>query len=74
MTDKEKKEFEKLRKNMPWMRAFARNVEIVMNRSMGESDKTRIKAIRELVGMHSNQWPNWLDEDIEKMVDEEEQV
>ena len=73
ITDQEKIEFERLRKNMPWMRAFARDINQIMTRSNGESAKAKVGAAQSIIRTYSGQWPNWLDKDIEKMIDEKEE-
>jgi len=63
-------ELEKLRKHMKYFRQFARNVKTIAMDATPHKHKERLHAIVDLVGTFENQWPNWLDDGIEKMKDE----
>ncbi len=61
-------ELEKLRRHMKYFRRFALNTKTVV--MSGKNHKTVVSAIRGDVQSMENQWPNWLDDDIEAMPDE----
>jgi len=65
-------ELEKLRRHMQYFRAFARNVKTIALDASPYKHGERLHAIARLVRTHENQWPNWLDDGIEAMKDDEE--
>lgn len=65
-------ELEMLRKNIQYLRAFARNVRTIALDASPYKHKERLRAIVQEVRTCENQWPNWLDDGVEALKDEDD--